>query len=157
RGRRDGDCTGGAREPRVSALEPGAPLVPVSPGATVTGRRMEAIRTLHPAYFALVMATGIVSIAAKLMSLTSVALALFVVTAVSFAVLWILTAVRVARFPRDVLADLADHQRGVGFFTAVAATSVFGSQIMILFRQPTAALILWFLTLALWALLIYAV
>lgn len=118
---------------------------------------MEAIRTLNPAYFALVMATGIVSIAAKLMEMPAVAIALLAVNAAAFLALWILNAVRLARFPRDVLADLGDHQRGVGFFTAVAATSVFGSQIVILLQSRTAGIVLWAATLILWAGLVYAV
>lgn len=118
---------------------------------------MNAIRTLHPAYFALVMATGIVSIAAKLMEMPFVALALLAVNVVAFAVLWLLTVIRIFRFPRDVLTDLIDHQRGVGFFTMVAATSVFGSQVMILLQQRALALSLWFLTVALWLALIYPV
>jgi len=118
---------------------------------------MEAIRTLHPAYFALVMATGIVSIAAKLMGMTVVAFSLLVVNVVAFSVLWALTIIRIAKFPRDVFNDLIDHQRGVGFFTAVAATSVFGSQVMILLQRPSIGLALWFATVALWLLLIYAV
>jgi tellurite resistance protein TehA-like permease len=87
----------------------------------------------------------------------SIAFALLVVNAAAFAVLWILTGIRVVRFPGDIKADLVDHHRGVGFFTAIAATGVFGSQVMILLQQRTAAVILWFLTLALWAVLIYAV
>jgi len=118
---------------------------------------MEAIRTLNPAYFALVMATGIVSIAAKFLNLPPVAYALLAVNAVAFVVLWVLTAVRLARYPADVLADIRDHARGVGFFTAVAATSVFGSQVMILLDQRTLAVGLWIATLALWVLLLYLV
>jgi tellurite resistance protein TehA-like permease len=118
---------------------------------------MEAIRTLHPAYFALVMATGIVSIAAKLMEMSVLAQALLVVNVIAFVSLWLLTIVRIVRFPRDVFADLIDHQRGVGFFTMVAAASVLGSQIVILMQSYRIALMLWFVTLALWLFLIYAV
>lgn len=118
---------------------------------------MEGIRTLHPAYFALVMATGIVSIAAKLMAIPFVAMALFAVNVIAFAVLAILTAIRIVRFPREVLADLADHQRSVGFFTSIAATSVFGSQVMLLFQRPRVALLFWIATLLLWLVLVYAV
>jgi tellurite resistance protein TehA-like permease len=118
---------------------------------------MEGIRTLHPAYFALVMATGIVSIAAKLMEMNVVAQALLVVNVIAFVSLWLLTIVRIVRFPRDVFADLIDHQRGVGFFTMVAATSVLGSQIVILTQSYRIALALWFVTLALWLFLIYGV
>lgn len=119
--------------------------------------RMEGIRTLHPAYFALVMATGIVSIAAHLLAIPYLPLILLVVNAIAFVVLWLLTIIRLIRFPREVFADLIDHQRGVGFFTAVAATSVFGSQLMIIMQWRDLALALWFVTLALWLVLIYAV
>ncbi len=115
------------------------------------------IRTLHPAYFALVMATGIVSIAAQLMQMRAIALLLLVTNLIAFATLWILTIIRVAMFPRDVFADLIDHQRGVGFFTTVAATSVLGSQLVVLIQTYRIALVLWFVTLLLWLLLIYAV
>jgi tellurite resistance protein TehA-like permease len=86
----------------------------------------DGLRTLHPAYFALVMATGIVSIAAQLMQMPRIAQALLIINVIAYVVLWLLTFTRIARFPRDVFSDLVDHQRGVGFFTAVAATSVLG-------------------------------
>src|SRR5205814_8216381 len=121
------------------------------------GTPMNGVRTLHPAYFALVMATGIVSIAAKLMGMSAVAWALLVVNVIAFAVLWILTLIRIARFPGDVFADLIDHQRGIGFFTVVAATSVLGSQIVVLAQSHRIAAVLWFATLALWLVLIYSV
>ena len=119
--------------------------------------RWEAIRTLHPAYFALVMATGIVSIAAQLLQIPYVPMALLAINVVAFAVLWILTIIRIARFPKDVAADVSDHQRGVGFFTAVAATSVFGSQLVIVAKLDRFAFALWIATLLLWLILIYAV
>jgi len=115
------------------------------------------IRTLHPAYFALVMATGIVSIAAKLLGMQWVAMALVVVNVIAFVVLWILTIARIVRYPRELFADLVDHQRGVGFFTTVAATSVLGSQLIILLHATTIAFALWLLTIVLWLVLIYAV
>ena len=115
------------------------------------------IRTLHPAYFALVMATGIVSIAAQLLGIPFVPFALLVINVIAFAVLWILTIVRIARHPKDVAADLSDHQRGVGFFTAVAATSVLGSQLVIVAKLERFAFAFWIATLVLWLILIYAV
>ena len=117
----------------------------------------EELRTLHPAYFALVMATGIVSIAAKLLAIPYVPMALLAVNVVAYVALWALTLARVARFRHDVFADLADHQRGVGFFTTVAATSVLGSQLVIVAKLETFGFALWFATLALWLVLIYAV
>ena len=115
------------------------------------------IRTLHPAYFALVMATGIVSIAAHLLGIPYVPQVLLAINIAAYVVLWLLTFVRIARFPRDVAADVADHQRGVGFFTAVAATSVLGSQLAIVAKHEQFAFALWIATLALWIVLLYAV
>jgi len=115
------------------------------------------IRTLHPAYFALVMATGIVSIAAKLLGVPVVPLVLLVINVIAYAALWVLTVIRIGRFPREVFADLIDHQRGVGFFTTVAATSVLGSQLVIVAGLEQFAFALWIATVLLWLVLIYAV
>jgi tellurite resistance protein TehA-like permease len=123
----------------------------------LTAGTSDGIRTLHPAYFALVMATGIVSIAAQLLKLPFVPRALLAINVAAYAVLWALTVVRISRFPREVFADLIDHQRGVGFFTIVAATSVLGSQLVIVAKQTDFAFALWIATLVLWLLLIYAV
>jgi len=120
-------------------------------------RRLDDLRTLHPAYFALVMATGIVSIAATLMRMRAVALALLVINVIAYVVLWVLTFIRIVRFPGDVFADLIDHQRGVGFFTTVAATSVLGSQLIVVVGSYHIAMALWWITVALWLGLIYAV
>ena len=45
------------------------------------------IKGLHPAYFALVMSTGIISVAAKLLGFTSIAYALFYINIVAYAIL----------------------------------------------------------------------
>ena len=116
-----------------------------------------SLRTLHPAYFALVMATGIVSIAAQLLHIPFVPKTLLGINLAAFAVLWVLTAARLIRYPKDVLADVSDHQRGVGFFTAVAATSVLGSQLVIVAGQSRFAFVLWVATLILWLVLVYTV
>lgn len=117
----------------------------------------EGIRTLHPAYFALVMATGIVSIGSKLMGMPGIAMGLLVINAMAFITLSVLSIIRVVRFPREVFADLIDHQRGVGFFTTIAAASVFGSQLVILLGAHRAGFVLWIVTVALWLALVYAV
>ncbi len=117
----------------------------------------ETIRTLHPAYFALVMATGIVSIAAQLLHIPFIPQLLLGINLLAFAILWALTIVRIVRYPKEVIADIADHQRGVGFFTAVAATSVLGSQLVIVANGERFGLAFWIVTLILWLVLVYAV
>src|SRR4051812_8812258 len=92
----------------------------------------EGLAGLSPAYFGMVMATGIVSLAAHRLAFPVIADALFKLNIVLYPVLWILTAVRMARYPRRFFGDMVDHLRGPGFFTTVAATSVLGSQFIVL-------------------------
>jgi len=112
---------------------------------------------LHPAYFALVMATGIVSVACHMLGFPRLGLALVPVAAASYVALVALNVLRAVRYPASVLADLVDHQRGVGFFTAVAATSVLGVQLVVVLKQYAVATALWALAIVLWAALTYAV
>ena len=112
---------------------------------------------LHPAYFALVMATGIVSLAAHLTGLTGVARALFFINLIAYPSLWTLTIARVIRHPARVAADVSHHGRTVGFFTIVAATSVLGSQCLIVGGAFRPAVVLWCAAIALWALLTYPI
>lgn len=115
----------------------------------------EGIANLYPGYFAVVMATGIVSIAAHLEGLSLFARWLFEINKAAYAVLWILTAVRLIRhFPR-ARADVCDHARGPGFFTVVAGTSVLGRQFVLLAGDDVTAIVLWFVAIILWAGLIY--
>jgi tellurite resistance protein TehA-like permease len=112
---------------------------------------------MHPAYFALVMATGIVSIAAYLTALPRIAFALFVLNIIFYAGLWVLTGMRVVRHRAQVIADVLDHGRSVGFFTTVAATCVLGSQFLVLGGMWRVGAALWFAGIVLWALITYAV
>ncbi len=116
-----------------------------------------ALASLHPSYFALVMATGIVSIASFLVGLPLVPKLLFGLNLVFYPVLWALTVTRVVRHRERFLADLADHGRGVGFFTMVAATCVLGSQCVVIVSAPIVAFWLWLLGILLYVTLVYSV
>jgi len=115
------------------------------------------LRELHPAYFALVMATGIVSLAAWITGFPVVAQTLFAINLVAYPTLWVLLLLRVRRFPRDVLADLCSHARGVGFFTIVAATCVLGSQCLLIAELRGVSLALWCFGILLWVLSTYGI
>ena len=112
---------------------------------------------MHPGYFALVMATGIVSIASQLTGLRWLAFGLFVLNIGFYIGLWVLTLIRVIRHRDRVIADLLDHGRAVGFFTTVAGTCVLGSQFVILSGSQRIGVGLWFLGIALWAVVTYVV
>ena len=112
---------------------------------------------LSPASFAMVMATGIVSLTARMHGLDGVAHALFALNVVMWLVLWALTALRLARHPRSLLADLNDHLRGPGFFTTVAGTAVLGSQFTVFDASLPAARVLGGLAAVLWVVLTYTI
>lgn len=109
------------------------------------------MKELSPAYFGLVMATGIVSIAALDFHLPALAIALFALNGVAYVALIVLTVLRASRHWREFSADLTDHRRGTGFFTTVAATCIIGVQFRLIANDVRAAtaflaigLVLWF-------------
>jgi len=118
---------------------------------------VDRLESLHPAYFALVMATGIVGIAAQLHGLSLVSLVLFWLNGLFLAVLIIALVLRIARFPRAVAADICSHSRGVGFFTMVAAFGVFGGQLITQLKAVTAAIVFLAITGTLWLVVTYGV
>ncbi len=109
---------------------------------------------LDPAYFALVMATGIVSNVFFVEGERTLSNALFVVNLLAYPWLWGLTGLRAVRSPTLLLADLVNPRRVFLFFTAVAATDVLGMSIG-LRGFPTIALVMALFALALWLVLIY--
>src|SRR5262245_8570167 len=110
----------------------------------------ESIRTLLPGYFALVMATGIVSVASQLMGFATIAWALLIVNCVAYGALWVLNLARLVHYLPRVVADLMDHGRGPGFFTWVAGTCVLGTQFAIVAGMPRVGLALWWFGVGLW-------
>jgi tellurite resistance protein TehA-like permease len=120
-------------------------------------RGVGGIATMHPAYFALVMATGIVSIACHLTGFARLAVILLWINVGFFAVLWALFILRVLRFRERVVADVMHHGRAVGFFTIVAATCVLGSQSLLIGGAWRVAAALWAAGVVLWALVTYTV
>jgi tellurite resistance protein TehA-like permease len=116
---------------------------------------LRAAENLFPGYFALVMATGVISIACHLLAMPVVAHALVGINWVAYAALWALTLLRVFCFPGNVAADLSSHQRAPGFFTIVAGTCVLGTQSAVVTNAHGVATALWFLGLGLWCAVMY--
>jgi len=116
----------------------------------------QVVENLYPGYFALVMATGIVSVASYQQEMRTIAWALLVINIVAYVILWLLTLLRLARFLPRALSDLTSHAKGPGFFTLIAGTCVLGAQMVIIAGLFTAATFLWLCGLALWLLVMYA-
>lgn len=119
--------------------------------------RADDLETLHPAYFALVMATGIVAVATHLHHVPFAPTVLFWLNAIFFAGLAAATSTRILRYPGAFAADVRSHSRGVGFFTIAAAAGVFGSQLLLQMDAVGVAMFFWIVTGVLWLVVTYGV
>ncbi len=86
----------------------------------------QAVATLAPGYFALVMGSGIVSIALQIQGFTTPSLILLAVCASGYVLLLALHVLRLVRHRHNFSEDFNDPRRGFGFFTFVAGTNVLG-------------------------------
>src|SRR5690625_7408407 len=120
-----------------------------------TGTR-EAVRTLNPGYFALVMASGMVSMAMYHQNAFRVSALLLWVAAVSYLILVAVSAVRLIVFPHELRADLYDSGRAFGLFTFVSATNVLGARLVLDEHNQVAVGLLLISTLA-WLVLGYLI
>lgn len=116
-----------------------------------------ALSTLAPAYFALVMATGILAIACQLERIPTLPRLLLVVNVLAYLALWVLTILRAVYHTRLFLADFSSHQRGPGFFTVVAATAVLGTQFTVQSDMPELGYAIWWFAFVLWLVLTYTI
>ncbi|MGD9597997.1 MAG: tellurite resistance/C4-dicarboxylate transporter family protein [Steroidobacteraceae bacterium] len=105
----------------------------------------------------MVMATGIVSIAAHMLGFVRLARALYALNGLLYAGTWVLYLLRMAWYPRAFIGDLADHLRGPGYFTVIAASAVLGSQALMLYGHIGGAFALWCVSVVLWPTLTYAI
>jgi tellurite resistance protein TehA-like permease len=125
--------------------------------SVVTGPVASGIADLPPGYFAMVMATGIVSIASHLLGYSFLARPLVWLNMFFYLALWGLTIGRVIFYWERFVADLGNHARGTGFFTMVAGTCILGNQAVIILNAPRLAGWLLAMGMVLWAVLIYLV
>ncbi len=117
----------------------------------------DRLQTLQPAYFALVMATGIVAIAAQLHGVAWVPTILFWLNCVFLVVLVAATVARLLRYRKKFAADVRSHSRSVGFFTLVAACGVFSNQLALRVDALGLATVFWVMATVLWVVVTYGV
>ncbi len=116
-----------------------------------------ALETLSPSYFALVMATGIISVAALLLGVPVLPTALFAFNVVAYLVLWVLTVLRLIHHRASFFNDLTSHQRAFGFLTVVAGTGVLGTQSILLGHDYAIPTVLLSVAVVLWVVLTYTI
>ena len=115
------------------------------------------LASMHPAYFALVMATGIVSIACQLLAVPVLPVVLLWANVVFFAALAALTVLRAVRYGDRVRADMQNHAQSVGFFTVPAAVNVMGSQWIMIAGAWRVAVAFWLAGIVGWAVVTYGI
>jgi tellurite resistance protein TehA-like permease len=115
----------------------------------------QSIRTLHPSYFAMVMGTGIVSIAFERLGVHGLAYALFLLNAVLYLLLSGMALVRLVAFTTDFLEDISKPRRSWPYLTFVVGNNTIGSQLIIFWQAMELAWFVWVLGVCFWLWFIY--
>jgi tellurite resistance protein TehA-like permease len=114
------------------------------------------IKQFPPIYFAFVMSTGIISLAAHAQHLDWLANWLFYVNLVAYPVLLALLVLRLMLFPREFWVTLTSHKDGPTFLALVPGTALVGSQFVQLAHNQAMGTLLWLVALVGWLSLGYA-
>jgi tellurite resistance protein TehA-like permease len=115
----------------------------------------DALRRLSPGYFAMVMATGIVSIGLQDEHHELLSRVLLVVAVAGFVALVVLNGWRSASYRHELVDDFTHPLRGFGFYTFVAAANVIATRVAA--RHQAAAVALLVVASACWVARGYAV
>jgi tellurite resistance protein TehA-like permease len=110
---------------------------PLSPGPTAlglgdlpSGQFLRALAALDPGYFALVMATGIVSVGADLLGYRVLSQVLLGVTVVVFVILVFAYTARIVWFWARFRQSLRDPTTAMAYFTLVAGSDVLAIRLL---------------------------
>ena len=112
------------------------------------------LKDLYPGYFAMTMATGIISVALHLQNFHFLANVFFVLAIITWIIMTILYTWRLVKFPKTVFDNLLNPKVTFIFFTFVAATDISG----VLLHQHgygLLALICWVMAFVYWSALMY--
>lgn len=125
-----------------------------NPTINVSATTVHWLEGLPPRYFALVMATGILSFAFDKIGITRLSEALFVLTLLAWIFLVVLNIWRVIVFPKAVLTDLLNIRQVFAYFTLVVATNIVGL-LLNQHGQYQLAMACWAASFLAWSALLY--
>src|SRR4051794_26403789 len=108
------------------------------------------IKSFSPVYFALVMATGIISNASQHLHYISIARLLFFLNNALYFILLLIFIARILLFFPQVKTDLATHSKGSGFLTFVAASCILGIGYVQGHQLFSPGIVLWVTALIAW-------
>lgn len=113
-----------------------------------------SLKELHPGNFAMVMASGIISIGFTTLHFDLLGEILYIFALSAWIILIALSVVRISRFPQAVKKDLLDPRLVFSYFTLVAATDIVGLLLDIR-GHTTLALVCWVIAFFAWSTLLY--
>ena len=116
----------------------------------------KVVEHFAPVYFALVMSTGIISLAAQQLHLEWIANGLFCVNLVVYPLCVLLLLGRALLACKPLWNELTSHAKGPLFLAFVPATCLLGSQFVQLRHNSAVGGGLWLVAAAGWLLLVYA-
>lgn len=114
------------------------------------------LANLSPAYFALVMATGIVSIAASLFHYIFLAKTLFYINILAYTIICILFITRFILYKKRIISDFLNDRKNMGFLSFVAATCILGSQFVLIANNSRIGIFFLIIGLSSWVILTYS-
>lgn len=91
----------------------------------------------------MVMTAGIISVVTYLLGMDALAYILLGINIAAYFVLFTFNILRLIFFSPRLRDDLMDHEKGLGFFTLVAGSCMFGSQIYTLTDLVLVPTLLW--------------
>ncbi|SER44148.1 tellurite resistance/C4-dicarboxylate transporter family protein [Pedobacter rhizosphaerae] len=115
----------------------------------------DRIKVMVPAYFSVVMATGIIGVACTLINWPIMAKFFLIINIVFFSALLIALLYRITLYKANVLADFHSYERGAGFLTLVPACCILGNQFILIFQHLLLAKILVLTAGILWLIMGY--
>lgn len=113
------------------------------------------LEKLHPSFFSLVMATGIISIGASLNGLPRIGETLFVLNFIFYFLCWLILVLRIYFFKNTLIQELQSSIKTPGFFSIVAATGILSVQCYFYFNIVWLHNFLFFFLILLWSASIY--
>ncbi len=117
-------------------------------------QRLAWLQNLYSGYFTFTMASGIISIAFSMLSLTAMATLFKIIALVSWFFMLTLYSWRLTLFPKTVLNNLLDSRTTFIFFSFVAATNIVG---LLLHESGwlKLAIVCWIIAFVAWTSLLY--
>lgn len=130
---------------------------PLPDASSLVNAMREKLLGFPPVYFSMVMATGIVSVAAYLQGMSRIATWMMWLNTALYVLLCLLLIARFAAGPRRLLEELTNFRLAPAFFTIVAGTSVLAREFLIIHAESRVAAAMLWIAVPLWAVFIYVI